>query len=554
MLFGIMGKMEKTSKLNRLVNSWPAIVTALLYIAVFPTLSWSFLAFFFLVPILITLAKQGAGPKGAFWLFWLAGFWGNIGKMYWLVYTMNHYGHIPMPLAIFVFVLMTATLGMFWGFMGYWVYKIKKRINIPFVILFPATWVVMEWCLTWVLSGFPWGLIGNGLINMLVLAQFGDIFGVYGLSFFVIVGNVVFFELYQLIIKKKKEGAPAFSIAVFTILLTFIALYGLIRLPQIENILSKGKTIRVGLLQGNIDQLEKWKPGGKRNTYKIYRELTKASARQGAELLIFPETALPYWQYSDRKLSERIKKMATDTETYALVAYPYKAEKPGYLENSGEKKGFGDRNRYNRHNVTTLLDKEGNSLGTVMKHKLVPFGEFLPFPNQIIWLKNALGLKKARLTKGFSPAKGYNSIPYPPVNGAFGVAICYEIIFPAMVRKIANLDTDFLVTITNDSWFGDTSAPHQHVDQVAMRAIENRRSFARAANTGISCVVDATGRVRGQTVTYARTQTVDKIKTISIRSVYSKIGDLLVYLFIVLGVGLEIITFLKRRKKGGEVG
>jgi apolipoprotein N-acyltransferase len=161
-------------------------------------------------------------------------------------------------------------------------------------------------------------------------------------------------------------------------------------------------------------------------------------------------------------------------------------------------------------------------------------------------------LKKARLTKGFTPAKDYNAIEYPPA-GRFGVAICYEVIFPAMVRKISNLGTDFLVTITNDSWFGDTSAPHQHVDQVAMRAIELRRSFARAANTGISCVVDATGKVRSETETYVRTYAVDEIQTLSIRSIYSRIGDLFVYLMITALALCGIIAFRNRGKAKGEL-
>ena len=538
--------MDKKSKIYSLITSWPALVSALLYILIFPITSIYLLVFFFMVPVLISLSKEGTTPKRALWIFWLAGFFGNIGKMYWLVYTMNHYGHIPIPLAVLVFVLMNATLGLFWGFMGYWVYRLKSRLNVPFVITFPIAWVVMEWCLTWVLSGFPWALIGNGLIDLLVLAQFADLFGVYGLSFFVILGNVVFFELYQLVIRKKREGTPALSTAIFTVLFVIIAIYGLIRLPQIENLLALGKTIKVGLLQGNIDQLEKWKAGGKRNTFKVYRELVTQATEAGAELIIMPETALPYWQFSNKKLSRRITNLAMKSEQYVLAAYPLNVEKvnPG-----------NDERKYNRHNVATLLDPQGQPLETVMKHKLVPFGEFLPFPNQVIWLKNALGLKEARLTKGFSVAGAYNAIEYPPINGNFGVAICYEIIFPAMVRKIANLNTDFLVTITNDSWFGDTSAPHQHVDQVAMRAIENRRSFARAANTGISCVVDATGRVRNETKTYVRTMIVDQIQTISIRSVYSKIGDLLIYIFILFAIACELSAYImiyRRKAKEAE--
>jgi apolipoprotein N-acyltransferase len=523
---------------------WPAVLTATIYVLIFPLAALSPLAFFFLLPVLFALNAPDVSFKRVFWLFWWVGFLGNIGKQYWLVYTMNHYGFIPMPLAILVFLLMSGTLGFFWAFMGLGAYRLRRSTGLPLLVLLPASFVMMEWCLTWVLSGFPWELLGNSLVNMLPLAQAADIFGVYGLSFFVVVGNIALFSIARRFWQKRKDpqsapACPKAAVATFAIMFAVILVYGLIRLPMIERELAKGKTIRVGLLQGNIDQLVKWKQS-KEETTKVYYDLAQKTVDEGAELIIMPETSLPYWQWKHKKLNKNIREFATRFDRYALVAYPMKARP---INPGAERKT-------NKHNVATLLDPKGKQLGTAFKHKLVPFGEYLPFPDQVLWLKNTLKLEKARLTKGFSASDQYTPIEYPP-GGRFGVAICYEVIFPAMVRKIANLGTDFMVTITNDSWFGDTSAPHQHVDMVAMRAIENRRSFARAANTGISCVVDATGQVRGQTKTYVRAHLTEDIQTISIRSIYSRIGDLFI---LIAGIFLAGCTAwgVWKRKKGAK--
>ena len=529
------GKINKEIILQRLVGLWPAILSAVLFVLALPMTAISPLIFVFLVPVLIALTKEDMTTKRAFWLFWWTGFLANIGKQYWLVYTMNHYGYIPLPLAVIVLVLMNGVLGWFWGCVGAGVFVIRKKLALPLIALIPTAWIIQEWALTWLFSGFPWELVGNALVNhLLVLAQFGDIFGVFGLSFWVMTGNVAVFEVYRYF-KTKPDRFPVAPVAVFLGLFVIILGYGLWRMPNIESKLAQGKTIKVGILQGNIDQLVKWKSDYKKQTFETYRNLAKKTAEQGAKLIIMPETALPYWQKASRPLSQKLKKFAIENNAYTLVGYPYKIKKPNPK----------DERIYNKHNVATLIGPDGTAVGTAMKHKLVPFGEFLPFPDQIIWLKNNLGLKKARLTAGFTPGEDFNSIEYPPA-GRFGVVICYETIFPALVRKIANLDTNFLVTITNDSWFGDTSAPHQHVDQVAMRAIEMRRSFARAANTGISCVVDATGRVRNQTGTYVRASIVDEIQTLNIRSVYAVIGDAFIYLLIGLWAVAAVIAIRKK--------
>ena len=530
--------MDGKNLVERLSRIWPALVSAVLYVLIFPQASLSPLSFFFLIPILYALNDPKVGLRRVFWMFWLTGILGQIGKMYWLVYTMNHYGYIPLPVAILVFLLMTATLGCFWGCAGTATYALRKYHNVPLALLLPACWVVMEWSLTWALSGFPWHPVGNSLINMIYLAQFGDVMGVYGLSFVVIFGNVAILNM-VLFFKKEREGFPVWQIATLALLIVGLLVYGLWRLPVIEKKLAQGKSIRVGLLQGNIDQLVKWKPGHKKETFEVYHELAAKAAEDGAELIILPETALPYWQQGNRKLGYPIREFAVKNERYALVAYPYKVRPANPTS----------KRSWNKHNTVMLLNPEGEPLGMVMKHKLVPFGEFLPMADAMLWLKDRIGLKKARITAGFTPSSEYNTIHYPPA-GNFGVAICYEVIFPGLVRKICNLGTTFMVTITNDSWFGDTSAPHQHVDQVAMRAIELRRSFARAANTGISCVVDATGRVRNETPTYTRTYVVDSIRTMDFDTVYARIGDAFVYvLILLLGIGAVLAVMKKISSK-----
>lgn len=506
-----------------------------MYVLIFPTAALSPLAFIFLIPVLWVLYDGDISLKRVFWMMWLTGFLGCIGKMYWLVYTMNHYGYIPLPLAVIVLILMCGVLGAFWGCGGLLIFSVRRYVKLPLLVLFPAGWVVIEWCLTWVLTGFPWDLLGNGLVNILPLVQFADIFGVYGISFVVVLGNVAILEVIRFI-RKHRETFPIMETAVFAGLFFFLLGYGLWRIPNIEKQMANGRSVKIGVLQGNIDQLQKWQPGNRMSTFDIYMDLAKKAASKNPELIVMPETALPYWQQGEKELSAKIKSFAIETKTHFVVAYPMKIKKL-----DPQSKG-----KYNKYNSATLVSPEGKELGTVQKHKLVPFGEYLPMADLMIWLKNHVGLEKARLTAGFRPAEQYTKMEYP--GGSFSIAICYEIIFPAMVRTIANQGTDFLVTITNDSWFGNTSAPHQHVDQVAMRAIELRRSFARAANTGVSCFVDPTGKVRRETPVYTRAYEVDTIQTMSGHSVYARIGDVFVYVILgFFGVLGGMAIFRKRK-------
>ena len=522
---------------------WPCIVTAVIYFFLNSfNILWP-LAFIFLVPLLLVIEQRQPGIKETFRLFWWAGMLGHIGKVYWLVYTMEHYGHIPLPLALLVFLLLVSALGAFWGAFGAMAYALRKYTNLPHIVLIPGGWVIMEWWLTWVLSGFPWLPIGNTLIQLLPVVQIADVFGVYAISMMALAGNVAVMMIVRFF-RKQRNGFPIIETAVFVALFGAMLVYGLVRIPQIDKLYAQGKPIRVGLMQGNIDQLVKWRSSHRQSTFDIYRELSAEAKAKGAELLIMPETALPYWQKTDFSFSKRITSFATKYDAYALVTFPAKV--PNDVDSDDEEE------RYKKHNAAYLFDPEGNPLGHSFKRKLVPFGEFLPVAPVILWLKDALRLHEARVSAGFKPAEEYRVIPYPPGGGNFGVAICYEVIFPAIVRKTANLGTNFMVTITNDSWFGDTSAPHQHVDMVALRSIETRRAFARAANTGVSCITDPAGRVLDATAVYKRALIVDDIRTMDIRSVYSKIGDLFVYIWLAVFAGFAVYGIVRARQNKGD--
>lgn len=524
-------------------ESGPALVTAALYVLAFPSAGLWPLAFFALWPTLV-IVESAKTTKRAWWFGFVAGFVGNAGKLYWLVYTINHYGHFPLPAALLVFGLLCGFLGVFWGYTYWGARRVHEITRVPLLVVFPLAWMTQEWVLTWILTGFPWSLLGHALVGWLPMAQAADVIGGLGLSFPVAFGSALAYEIHRHVAEKRAGGSRPFPIrgaAAFAAMVLALIIYGLARMPAVDAAMKEGKSVRIGMLQGNIDQNEKWDPANQARTFETYREQGMDAARDGAQLVIMPETALPYWQTQKSRLKKDLRDFVNDIGTWTLIAVPTRVENPQ------------DPDWPYKYNSAALASPNGEVGEWYNKHRLVPFGEYLPLKKISVplvkWLRSIPALSKLRLSAGFYPGEEYIVFPFP--EGRFGIAICYEIIYPGIVRRIVNLGTEFMVTITNDAWFGDTSAPHQHWDQVRMRAVENRRYFARSANTGISGVIDANGRTLSATGTYVAEPVTDNVRTMSMRTFYTRTGDWFPVACVLIFLALGAQAYRKHRARRG---
>ncbi len=524
-----------------LKQSWPALLTAAAYVPAFPSLGIWPLAFLCMAPT-IALCVKAPTLKRAFWFAFVAGFFSYVGKLYWLVYTINHYGHFPLPLAVLIQFLLCAAMGTFWATAFVAMRWLMDKGKVPLWLAFTMSWMTHEWVLTWILTGFPWDLLGHCLTGWLPMAQAADLIGGIGLSFPVAFGSVVTYEVYRFI-RKQREKFPVVQTAVLCVMVLSMAVYGVVRMKQIDALGEKGDTIRIGMLQGNVDQNKKWNKKYKRQTFRRYKNQAMKTVADGAQLVLMPETALPYWQEQNSKLNWDHRGFLSGLNAWVLLATPSLVSNPEEPEWPY------------KYNSVALVSPEGDVKTWYNKHRLVPFGEYLPLKKLSVplvkWLRGFPSLAKLRLSAGFYVGEDYVVFPLP--NAPFGIAICYEIVYPAHVRKVARIGAKFMVTITNDAWFGDTSAPHQHWEQVAMRAIEVRRWFARSANTGISGIIDANGRTIMATDTYVETAVAGDVRTMDVKSLYLRFGDWFLYLCVIIFAVLAARTyyFVRRDKKKG---
>ncbi len=290
------------------------------------------------------------------------------------------------------------------------------------------------------------------------------------------------------------------------------------------------------MVQGNIAQDKKWAPGFQAATIDRYAEMTREAASQGVDLIAWPETAVPFFFQSDVTYRGRILDLARETKTPLLFGSP------------AFRRTETDVTLFNR---AYLLSAEAELVDIYDKIILAPFGEFIPFKSSFLFFLD-------KLVEGIGDfAPGTNPTVFPLSPHAFGVLICYEGIFPDLVRQFVDRGATFLINITNDAWFGRSSAPYQHLVMEAMRAVENRVPLIRAANTGISAVIDVTGRIRTQTALSESAFFVEEVTWPQVTSFYTAYGDVfarLCALGAVCMLGYRYLIYHRHYNGGSYVG
>jgi apolipoprotein N-acyltransferase len=269
--------------------------------------------------------------------------------------------------------------------------------------------------------------------------------------------------------------------------------------------------VRVGLIQANIPQEEKWNPSLGPSILEKYLRMSREAAAQGAEFLVWPESSTPFLFEQDPAGAQSIRALARETKTHILFG-------SDQLDPSGDGRFY---------NAAFLVRPDGTTGEVYRKIHLVPFGEYVPF-KQVLFFANAL----VEGVSDFSP--GDQMVTLQLGDRQASTAICYEVVYPDLIRGFVLAGSELLTTITNDAWYGHSSAPHQHFEQAALRAIEQGRYLVRAANTGISGIVDPYGRVTARSEIFEPAMIVGDVDYIDTLTFYARTGDLFAYLCVLL--------------------
>ncbi len=513
----------------------------------FPKSDLGLLAWIALVPL--HWALDGKSKAQAFWIGWLSGTIAFSGMMAWVVTVMNTYGKVPLVISYGILLLLAIYLGLYVGF--YSAGAVWFRIMNPRYGLFavPCLWVSLELIRTYVLSGLPWGLLGYSQYRQIEVIQIADHMGVYGVSFLIVLVNVALAEflswLMPLLRRFRPAKLPWELVAMAALLVTLSWEYGLATLSGAPTSDIPRSSISVGVVQPNVDQAVKWDTAYREEILARFDRLTEQLGR-ATDLVIWPEAATPF--VFEREPVYQLQ----------LIALANRAQAP-ILFGSPALRFYPDRRPY-LLNSAYLLSPDGQLLGRYDKQHLVPFGEYIPFKSSFLFFLDKLvegigdfeaGTGPTVLTltpKPRAAAAGMAGTPPRQIN--FGVAICYEVIFPNLVRQFAANGAEFLVTVTNDAWFGSSSAASQHFSMVVFRSVENHLAFARSANTGISGFIDPFGRIVEATPIFTEQATKATMQVWRPHTFYTRNGDVFAYGCVIICALL--ILFGSFRTKGSE--
>ena len=502
---------------------FPALTSGLILTLSFPDANISWLAFFALIPLLVSI--QSMTHKEAFCAGFITGISFFLSLIYWIVPTIHVYGGLNIILAMCVLTLLCLYLALYPAVFTFVLNKLeqdnKSYINSYYIPFFAALlWTCLEYIRTYAFTGFSWGALGYSQFRNINLIQIADVSGVYGVTFLIVLVNsslALFWKNFNNSKSKKQYIIPVF----YTIfLVASVFFYGSQRVNIIDSQIKKGQKTKITIIQGNIKQDLKWNNEFKLKTIEKYIKLSKSQIKNRPDLVIWPETALPFYYGFEQELSNRVDQSVQLSKTNFLIGSP--ALEP-VSELDGKNVKF-----YNR---TYMFDESANIKGIWDKHHLIPFGEYVPFGNYL----NFLGKITAQ-AGNFSPGKqpfipleftenALNDTRNPEVIRKTGVLICFEILFPSIASKFVKNGSDILTTITNDAWFGYSSAAMQHFSIAVFRAVENHRTMVRAANTGISGFIDPKGKIIETTSLFTDETLTRQVPVLTSLSFYTKYGD-----------------------------
>ena len=496
-------------------------VSGILLALSFPRYGHPLFAWMALTPLMVALFEIPQGwpafrRERAFLLGLVAG-WGYFGgTVYWTGTVVTQFGGLSWPVGVLVAALLVTYLALFPALFALCLGWLGAKLGVSrALMLAPAIWVSTELARTYFWSGFPWVLLGYSQTTVLPVAQLASVIGVFGMS--ALVASVSAAAAYFAITRSAVSIAAVAGVGVAVL---GTALWGNYRLAHDVLVTEQGsgRPVRVALIQGNIPQDQKWDESQADHIRNTYLSMTRDAARQGAQLVIWPESSTPYPFLDDREGRQQIQSVVRETGIELLL---------GSDQVDHVTKAY--------YNAAFLVKNDGGVAGVYQKMHLVPFGEFVPLQRLLFFIGPLVEAASAFTA-------GAEMVMLPTRHGPISTAICYEIVFPGLVGESVDKGSQLLTTITNDAWYGQSSAPYQHFLQAAMRAIEQGRYLARAANTGISGFVDPYGRVLQQSEIFERTVMVGEVRLLQGSTIYGRIGDLFAYMCAALTLAALLVS------------
>lgn len=506
------------------------IIFAILLSLTFFPLGLGFLSFVALVPLFRAIlhdampGREGRlmALKRGFFMGWLGGamFFGI--TFYWIPLLPSE--NVTVPLIMFpAYLVMVAYLALYLGLFGALLRLTYVQITRRVVFLAPFLWLVVELLRARGALGFPWASLGYSLWQYPSLIQVASVGSVYAVSLVLVAVNAL---LYDGIARKIRFVIAIPSVVVILVLMLLSGHVALRSSPP-------SRQLTVGLVQPNMASGMKWDPRFRKHNLDVLLELTEKIASQKPDLIVWPETAAPFHLRYEPDYMDLLTRTVDNLGVPLLLGFPdaipEKDDELVYYNSAG-----------------LMLP----GLGIVKKYDkihLVPFGERIPYDNVFPFLKKV----------DFGQANfgiGNERTVFRLNDERFSVLICFESIFPELVRSFKAEGADFLVNITNDEWFGRSAAPYQHAYMAVFRAVETKSSIARCANTGISMLIDPWGRVTLKSGLFTREALVGNIKLVSTETFFTKHGYLLLWPFVGAAVLESLFAFVRRHRTSSASG
>lgn len=474
-----------------------------------PPVSLSPVAFVALIPLLYALDKYTY--RHSFVPGFITGITAYMGLIYWVVVAMNTYGGIDLFTSILILLLFVLYLSLYAGCFTATISLLDKRLSVPLYLSAPVVWTLLEYLRGIALSGFPWSFLAHSQHNFLAFIQIASITGTYFLSFLIAAINCV--VLFMIL---KKPVSKIYVILICVVTATSIT-YGISRLREAD----KGN-LTTTIIQGNIRQDVKWDNAFKLKTIQIYYQNTITQGGN-VDFVVWPETALPLVFNEEIYVNQHIRTLPPMVNAPLLFGTIWK-DRAGRLYNSAY-----------------VIGKNGDVNGIYNKVHLVPFGEYTPLVSYLPFLQ-----KITAQGAGFASGEGHD--PIVTSVGKVGILICYEGVFPYITNTTVANGAQFLVNLTNDAWYEKTSAAFQHLSSYIFRAVETDRYVLRAANTGISAIVDPRGRITARTPIFVAQVLKGHFSLRDTLTFYVRHGDYFILLALLFLVTTILVQSLRKKR------
>ena len=450
-----------------------------------PGPGFSYLAWFALVPLFY--ACDRLTPNKAAWYGFFTGLGYYALLVYWIIISLGTYGHLPGWICGIALLLLAGYMALYLAFFcatlstclnfipaGSPSGHTRQPSFISPIWIAPSLWVTLDFIRGKLFSGFPWQDLGYSQFNSPLLIQPASLVGHHGVTFLIVTANALIFSLLTM---HGKPRRPLLPITFSLLLLGSAYGYSVVQLEKNNKTAETASTFPVAIIQGNINQDQKWVAEKQRQAMEKYITLSSDTVqKQPVQLVIWPETAMPFHPPASPLFPEILSRTVFQDNYSLLSGAPYFQKTDSTID---------------LYNSALLVNTDG-SKSLYYKQHLVPFGEYIP-------LADLLPLPDPLVESVGNFSSGKSATPLSAGLAHLGILICFESIFPELARREVENGANLLVNITNDAWFGRSSASIQHLSMAVLRAVENRRSLARAANTGISCFIDPSGRITQKT-------------------------------------------------------